>query len=908
MASQTSDSVQDIFTKIKSEFLREIKDTKNRSELQKACTIDDIWGYTDQLQSDQGHQGRLRGLRKIQPYLERLQEYAGIVEVFVQVKPDILALVWGPIKLLLQMSSNVTKCFDAILDVMKSLGPVLPAFSQHVPLLKANERIGYVLGLYFKDILDFYLTSLKFFSWQIVFESLWPIHRSKIDMIAKNIEKHSLLMYNEITMETYVAPPSYDDVLDSLRLSRCDGTGTWLQRDVSVRKWLDAADPSTNVIWIQGIPGAGKTYLASTAIDESKVRGNCLFAFLSYKQDMPSPLPVFQSLLFQLASHNKDLRTILCSVIMSGPKDLKRDLKGDTDFTIRTLSKLLKCAGKTFIVIDGLDEIKESTQYILLSRLLDIMKECKDTRLLIVSRQGHILKRALDGACTIVRIDKRNTGCIQSYINHRAKEWLDQSGFDGEACIEIQQLLVPLSMKAQGMFLYARLILENIETLQDIEAIREELQVFPGSLDEIYERVLDRILKLPAASQKNAKRILSWIACSPLPITRHEMEQALLIEAHAETVPRVRAELNTLHLCGPLVDTQSDNLQFVHFTVKEYILNHEANPFIDQGEAILDMATTCITYLCSDVFDPSASDEDIQSHLITGAYRLFQFSRFQRAEITRQLTRYHNSKDVPEGLVRLLEQFLAIHNNVKYVQGDTRRSQRNWDLTFLDNRPETRDTLSWILDHRDWERTADNCRIDQDDTWVDSDPTTLSSIALQAREVLEGLLCPGDRHRKDCHCLALQRHYGARLYGCSYVACRFHRIGFEKVAMRDQHVKHHSRPFKCRMQACEYSFIGFLSQRECDQHYNRLHTASLQANTTSIYKDFSEDEIETLLFELVAQDEVDEVERLLPRIKQLPKSKLEPLQDLVACSGSLRDGQGIIHRRRNRHTAYAEIC
>lgn len=72
-------------------------------------------------------------------------------------------------------------------------------------------------------------------------------------------------------------------------------------------------------------------------------------------------------------------------------------------------------------------------------------------------------------------------------------------------------------------------------------------------------------------AQKNAKRILSWVACSAQPIARQEMELAMLIEPDTEIVPRVRAELNALQLCGPLVEVRNGNLQFVHFTAKEYV-------------------------------------------------------------------------------------------------------------------------------------------------------------------------------------------------------------------------------------------------------------------------------------------------------------------------------------------------
>lgn len=163
MASSPTDQVSEVFEKAKADFLNGIKDQNLRSQLQNATTIDDIWDYTEQLQKDQASSKRLRGMKKIEPYIERLKEYAGVIEVFLQVKPDVLALIWGPIKLLLQVSSNLVASFDAILGIMKNMGTILPRFNEFMPLYKNNERMKYVLGLFFQDILDFYLVSLRFF-------------------------------------------------------------------------------------------------------------------------------------------------------------------------------------------------------------------------------------------------------------------------------------------------------------------------------------------------------------------------------------------------------------------------------------------------------------------------------------------------------------------------------------------------------------------------------------------------------------------------------------------------------------------------------------------------------------------------------------------------------------------------
>jgi hypothetical protein len=118
----------------------------------------------EKLQDEQAKQGRLRHLRRIEPYLERLRQYNEVINTFVQVKPDILALIWGPVRLLLQISKNLAQSFDAIVNTMANIGENLPLFQEYAQLFSSSTRINDVLCLFFKDILDFYLTALNFFS------------------------------------------------------------------------------------------------------------------------------------------------------------------------------------------------------------------------------------------------------------------------------------------------------------------------------------------------------------------------------------------------------------------------------------------------------------------------------------------------------------------------------------------------------------------------------------------------------------------------------------------------------------------------------------------------------------------------------------------------------------------------
>ena len=85
--------VAEDFEAARKEFLANLG-TTYKQKLDSTNSIDDVYDMTEQLQQAQSKTGSLRYLKRIQPYLEALERYAGIVDTFVQVKPDILGLIW----------------------------------------------------------------------------------------------------------------------------------------------------------------------------------------------------------------------------------------------------------------------------------------------------------------------------------------------------------------------------------------------------------------------------------------------------------------------------------------------------------------------------------------------------------------------------------------------------------------------------------------------------------------------------------------------------------------------------------------------------------------------------------------------------------------------------------------------
>ena len=156
-----------------------------------------------------------------------------------------------------------------------------------------------------------------------------------------------------------------------------------------------------------------------------------------------SALSILHSLIFQLASDNEDLQDIICQ---AGGENLKSSL----DAAANLLKTLLIGAGPTYIVIDGLDEIDEIERCRLLKRLLEMPETCHEAKILLSSRAEADIADLLKDQVTI-RVDIRNAGSIQTFVNRRIEEWFGKCNFLPEAQGEIQRLLAPLASNAKGM-------------------------------------------------------------------------------------------------------------------------------------------------------------------------------------------------------------------------------------------------------------------------------------------------------------------------------------------------------------------------------------------------------------------------------------------------------------------------
>ena len=88
-----SASIQGVFESAKQEFLQNLKDAADY-DFSQFTSIDKVYEATEKIQEEQGKTNTLRNLKRIQPYLDGLNQYAGVFDTFIQAKPEILTFIW----------------------------------------------------------------------------------------------------------------------------------------------------------------------------------------------------------------------------------------------------------------------------------------------------------------------------------------------------------------------------------------------------------------------------------------------------------------------------------------------------------------------------------------------------------------------------------------------------------------------------------------------------------------------------------------------------------------------------------------------------------------------------------------------------------------------------------------------
>ncbi|KNB19315.1 hypothetical protein FOXG_22522 [Fusarium oxysporum f. sp. lycopersici 4287] len=177
---------------------------------------------------------------------------------------------------------------------------------------------------------------------------------------------------------------------------------------------------------------------------------------------------------------------------------------------------------------------------------------------------------------------------------------------------EEETLVSKISSASQGIFLYARLVLDHLAAMDSIQDFEDESEddTFPEDLDRVYDRIAQRIMKKPGSSRhKTVKKILGWVICATRPLRWREIQSRFCIDADKE-------------ICNIKSLRRDSFVSMVHETPARYRVR---NGTINLVEEHINMDLFCCRYLSSRPFTTGKS-QSISADIHSGYFGFLDYA------------------------------------------------------------------------------------------------------------------------------------------------------------------------------------------------------------------------------------------------------------------------------------------
>ncbi|KAJ7152700.1 ankyrin repeat-containing domain protein [Mycena crocata] len=381
---------------------------------------------------------------------------------------------------------------------------------------------------------------------------------------------------------------------------RQPGTGEWLIKNEDFAAWKRSTGGT--VMWCRGIPGAGKTVLASIVVDHLRNRFQgedigvaCIY--LNHKEtETQSPPNLLASLWRQLVFD----KFISPAVKVLHAEHHEKRTRPTINDILTQLSFTTAEYSKVYVVIDALDEYPEEERSLLLGSVATIEPR---VHLMLTSRPHIIIPDFLPSVQVEIHATEDD---IRSYVESRIQKSFRLTKHITSRPDLKEEIEKKVVQSVDGMFLLAKFHMDSFATKNTIKALRVALNNIPKDIEHTYNEAMERIDRQNIDDRNIARRILTWVANAKRPLSFVELQEALAVELNdvAFDTDNILDVDIILSVCAGLVIVDQSNqvdhvARLVHYTAQQYLDSIQHSHFPD---AQVQITATCMTYLSFEIF------------------------------------------------------------------------------------------------------------------------------------------------------------------------------------------------------------------------------------------------------------------------------------------------------------------
>ncbi|KAI0971987.1 hypothetical protein F4678DRAFT_65229 [Xylaria arbuscula] len=850
-------------------------------------TLQDVRTSAIQLEERLAARKALRNMRRLDPLLKGLEHYSKVAEILCNGTPY-LAWIWAPITLILKIASDYVEAFEKIINAYSRIAESLQRFEFLNKAFASDNDFQQTLAAFYAGILEFHQHAYKFVTrngWKLLFPTSWgrfqrrfngklenmkryerlidkganarniaearemrqeirQWHQENLDQIERQEKEETEKQFHSIASWLKVNDSEQQEMYNAL-LSESQshpGTCTWALKNNHVQLFFQKK-PITQVLWLHGVAGSGKSVLSATLANFANTAGwNIIKFFCSRSYRSNTYERILQSLFLQLLRKDSELiANVYRESVLGKPPPSAAALEKLFHKILMSFSSSTLQDNYICVLIDGLNECDTETQtkVVHLANLItsNVTRSSGTiSKIFISSRASDIITHHLQKKARISLTDEKChlSQAIKEYTAQRLQALyvkLEQLQLTNREIGDIEQ---SITRKSDGMFLYARLILDYlannifIRGTQVISAVNG----LPEKLFGFYSQILSQILAhLNRQSVEHVKTMFRWIAFARRPLARVEFLSAMAFSEGDYTITN-SAPRFILEACNPLVEERSDGtLSFIHSSVQEFLESPESRLDITETQAVEEQGTATVTCLISGL-QTLTKPHDNRSRNVQVAKGLHAFHIYATEYWTEYLFRYVELPMVDRSVSHLIDlannlsqclDSLAMHTFEETVKTDT--SSQDPRLELLGDYPEIQKQARIAISARSLKQletqTSQSC---QKHVNVNVRPAEqgLEAVLSCYQETIIFLLSqeeyPGvsPQELED-----FKRHFRASAYTCRFGSCPRATLGFESKEAWLEHELAHLRRWACTVAGCQYP--PFTSTRALQTHKRAHH-------------------------------------------------------------------------------------
>ena len=373
--------------------------------------------------------------------------------------------------------------------------------------------------------------------------------------------------------------------------AKLDGTCDWIASNNVFERWIKP-EPSTSrerFLVISGTHGCGKTVLASTIVARLEIakQQTLFFSFSSSDGSRHSSDNLIRTLLWQLLQETADKESV----------DTVHRLSSDGQPTISELWEVFgriasAVAKPIYCVVDGIDECTDYNHTVSIT-IMQILKKSPDLRMILLGRphvfqvhSGNSPYVAIEITSAMLSLD------IEALIYDEVakSDILSLPEFRENVCKTLKD-------KSDGMFLWVRLMVDDLNKSSSKSEFSERLQNLPCGLEKAYQLLFLHLFeRLDKYELRLAQKTLAFTATSCRPLNFDELRYAFAtycrsLEAMTQPLEKyllLQPPQRIIDVTGGLISMTDGVLRLIHSSVKEFLIRPEDQWVCETDIAVVD--------------------------------------------------------------------------------------------------------------------------------------------------------------------------------------------------------------------------------------------------------------------------------------------------------------------------------